>query len=300
MKQIKNRCLFNSRTPLAIFSVFLLFWTSGVTSPLPGPPISIQAHEPVESLIQVGENHLNFKVIKGNSLTILCESGGGMDSTEWSKLAPVLAQETGAAIVTYDRAGFGKSDLPETAYDMREEVEWLWQGLQKLGLEKNLILMGHSYGGWLIRLIASEHPDSIRGLVFIDPFTTEFVEALGVEYLDNHPAAGKLPFDTTHPEKLTKMERALARMVGKGLGPKLEVMRKTSIPSGIPVRIITCGKKFLPKPEEQQAWRQAHKQMAASIKGAKLLVAEKSGHMIPWAQPEIIIEAVTEIIDLLE
>jgi len=251
-------------------------------------------------MIKVGKYSLNFQVIKGGSLTILLEAGGGMDSTEWSKLAPVLAQKTGATVVSYDRAGFGKSDLPEIPCDMREEVDWLWQGLKQLRLDKNLILMGHSYGGWMIRLIASENPDVIKGMVFVDPFTTEFVDALGVEYLDNHPMAGKHPFDTSHPEKLTKMERAMVRMVGKGLGPKVEVMRNTSIPPDIPVRVITCGKKFLPKPEEQQAWRKAHEDMTASIEGAILLVAEQSGHMVPWAQPEIIIEAVTEIIDLIK
>lgn len=289
-----------SNASLAVAALFLLIVLSGAISTLAASPSSIQAKESVKTMIKIGKYHLNFQVIKGGSLTILLEAGGGMDSTEWSKLAPVLAQKTGATVVSYDRAGFGKSDLPETPYDMLEEVDWLWQGLKQLGLDKNLILMGHSYGGWLIRLIASEHPNSIRGMVFIDPFTTEFVYALGVEYLDNHPMAGKLPFDTSHPEKLTKQQRALVRMVGKGLGPKVEVMRKTSVPPGIPVRVITCGKKFYPKLEEQQAWRQAHEQMTASIKGAILLVAEQSAHMVPWTQPEIIIEAMTEVIDLIE
>jgi len=40
--------------------------------------------------------------------------------------------------------------------------------------------------------------------------------------------------------------------------------------------------------------------MAASIEGAVLRVAEQSSHMIPWMQPDIIIEAVTEIISLIK
>jgi pimeloyl-ACP methyl ester carboxylesterase len=285
---------------LIILVVSLAVWATGVTSLLAANPSADQAGEPVESLVKVGSYRLNFKVIKGSSLNILLEAGGGMDSTEWTKIAPVLAQKTGATVISYDRAGFGKSDLPDIPYDMREEVDWLWQALKQLDLDKNLILAGHSYGGWLIRLIASEHPEAIKGMVFVDPFTNELVEALGVEYLDEHPMAGKLPFDTSHPENLSRMERALLRMVGKGLGPKIEVMKKTSVPPGIPVRIITCGKKFLPKPEEQQAWRKAHEDLAASIEGAVLLVAEKSAHMIPWSQPEIIINAIVEIIGLLE
>lgn len=279
----------------------LLVWTPGaVMTPQAESPSSLQKYEPIETLIQVGKWRLNFNVIAGGSLTILCESGGGMDSREWTRLAPVLAQKTGATVVSYDRAGFGKSDLPDIPCDMRQEVNWLWQGLKQLGLDKNLILLGHSYGGWLIRLIASEHPDAVKGMVFVDPFTTEFVDALGIEYLDNHPMAGKLPFDTSHPEKLNKMQRALVRMVGEGLKPKVEVMRDTSLPPGIPVRIITCGKPFLPKPEEHKAWREAHERMTASIEGAVLLIAEESAHMIPMAQPEIIIDALTDIISLVK
>lgn len=265
-----------------------------------GPPeglsVSEQEIETVESLIDVGEYRLNFKVIKGQEFTILLESGGGMDSKEWTRIAPELARKTKAAIVSYDRAGFGKSDLPETPGDMREEVEWLWRGLKKLKLDTNLILVGHSFGGWMIRLFASEHPKVVRGIVFVDPFTNEFVDRLGVDYLDNHPMAGKLPFDASEPERLSKYQRALVRMVGGGLRPKMEIMRTTSVPAGIPVQIITSGKRFFPKTEEQEAWRQSHEQLAASIKDAKLIVAENSGHMIPQSQPDLILETVMDVI----
>ena len=276
-----------------VAALFLSFWTSGTIQAQAAYPLSNQE---IETLVEIGEYRLNFQVIKGGRLTILLEAGGGMHSSEWSKLAPELAHKTGATIVSYDRAGFGKSDLPETPHDMREEVDWLWQGLQKLDLDKNLILVGHSFGGWMIRLIASEHPEVIRGMVFVDPFTNEFVDLLGVEYLDNHPMTGKLPFDTSQPDKLTKIQRALVRMVGDGLGPKIEIMRKTSIPPDIPVLVITSGKPFFPKTEEQEAWRLSHERMTASIKGAILIVAEKSDHMIPWRQPDLIVEAVTKVI----
>jgi pimeloyl-ACP methyl ester carboxylesterase len=135
-------------------------------------------------------------------------------------------------------------------------------------------------------------------MVFIDPFSTEFVDILGVKYLDDHPMTGKLPFDTSKPEKLTKFQRALARMVSDGLGRKTEIMRKTTIPEGIPVRLITSGKAMLPKPEEQAAWRKSHQQIVEKISGAKLIVAEQSGHMIPYSQPKLIIDTIIEIVQL--
>ncbi len=281
----------------AFFSTLLILGESPIKR---GQQDFKQDIEAVETLVLIGKYHLNFKFVKGGDLTILLEAGGGMDSNEWNRIAPALAQKTGATVVSYDRAGFGKSDLPDNKHDMQEEVEWLWLGLQKLNLNRKLILVGHSFGGWMIRMFASEHPDVVRGMVFVDPFTNEFVDLLGIEYLDNHPMAGKLPFDASQPDKLTKLQRALVRMVGDGLSPKMEIMRKTSIPPGIPVLLITSGRQFLPKIVEQEAWRRAHEQMIASIEGATLVVAEKSDHMIPFRQPDLIIEAVIKVIELSE
>ncbi len=296
---MKRLCLFMSvplALPLLVAGLALSFWTMAATPARASIPLLRQEAEAVESLVQVGKYRLNFRIIEGGEPTILLEAGGGMDSRVWNNITAELARKTGATIVSYDRAGFGKSDLPETPLDMREEVGWLWQGLKKLKRDQGLILVGHSFGGWMIRLFASEHPEVVRGMVFVDPFTNEFVDMMGVEYLDNHPMAGKIPFDTSQPEKLTKLQRALVRMVGDGLGSKMEVMRKTSVPSDIPVIVMTAGKPFLPKTEEQEAWRRSHEQLTASIKGAMLIVAEESDHMIPARQPDLIIEAVMKVI----
>lgn len=260
-----------------------------------------QPAQAVEKLVDVGGYGLNFRVIPGQSPAILLESGGGMDSTEWNGLAPRLARETGATVIAYDRAGFGKSDLPESKYDLREDTDALWRGLRTLGLDRDLILVGHSYGGFLIRFEAAERPESVRGLVFVDPFTVEFVDAFGIEYCNNHPMMGKLPFDASRPETLSKLQRAMVRMVGapgSNLAEKMTVMRKAVVPTGIPVRVVTAGITFLPKPEEQKAWREAHERFAASIKGATLVVAEKSGHMIPYSQPDLLVSVISEVVRL--
>jgi len=260
-----------------------------------------QVAEAVEKLVDVGGYNLNFRIIPGHGHAILLEAGGGMDSTEWNVLAPRLARETGATVIAYDRAGFGKSDLPETKYDLREDTAALWRGLRTLGLDRNLVLVGHSYGGFLIRFEAAEHPDSVRGLVFVDPFTVEFVDMFGIEYCNNHPMMGKLPFDTSRPETLSKLQRAMVRMAGapvRNLAENMIVMRKAVIPEGIPVRVITSGTIWLPKPEERKAWRESHERFTASIKGATLVLAEKSGHMIPFSQPDLIVSVVAEVMHL--
>jgi pimeloyl-ACP methyl ester carboxylesterase len=266
-------------------------------------PSSGRSAQAVEKLVDVGGYKLNFQIIKGQGPVILLEAGGGLDSMEWATIAPRLAQETGATVIAYDRAGFGKSDLPDTKCDLHEDTAALWRGLRALGLDRDLILVGHSYGGFLIRFEAAEHPEAVRGIVFVDPFTVEFVDTLGVEYCNNHPMMGKLPFDTSRPETLSKEQRALVRMVGApdlNLAEKMAVMRQTVVPEGIPVRLITAGIAFLPKPEEQKAWQESEQRFAASIKGAVIIVAEKSGHMIPFTEPDLVVSVVSEVTRLVK
>jgi pimeloyl-ACP methyl ester carboxylesterase len=278
---------------VAMWSMRMIGFANASAEDNPGPAV-------VDTLVRVDGFNLNFRIFKGGSPNILLEAGGGMDLTEWKNIAPELAAKTGATVICYDRAGFGKSDLPDHPCDMKVEAGWLWQSLKHLGYEQNIILVGHSYGGWMIRMEASENPDAVRGIVFIDPFSVEFVDLMGVDYLDQHPMTGKLPFDTSQPEKLTKQQRALVRMVDKGLGPKVAIMRNTTIPKGIPVFIIKSALPTWPKEEEQNAWNQALHKMAASIEGSELIVAKESNHMIPFQQSDLVIDTVIKAIHLAE
>jgi len=299
LKISSGECKAFSKPGMVIFALLCFsMWSTGMIGSAiasaqddPGPAV-------VDTLVRVDGFHLNFRIYSGGSPTILLEAGGGMGLTEWDDIAPELVKKTGATVVSYDRAGFGKSDLPEQSSDMKVEAGWLWKSLKQLGFEKDIILVGHSYGGWMIRIEASENPDAVSGIVFIDPFSVEFVDLMGIAYLDQHPMAGKLPFDTSQPEKLTKQERAMMRMVGDGLGPKVEIMRKTTVPKGIPVFIIKSAIPTFPKEEEQKAWNQALDRMAASIEGSVLIVAEKSTHMIPFMQPDLVVDTVAKTIDL--
>ena len=82
---------------------------------------------------------------------------------------------------------------------------------------------------------------------------------------------------------------------GSNLAEKIAVMRQAVVPEGIPVRVISAGIAFLSKPEEQKAWRESHERFTASMNGAILVVAEKSGHMIPFSEPDLFVSVVSEV-----
>jgi len=237
---------------------------------------------------------LHFVVLRGEGPGVLLEAGGGEDLTQWDRIPQAIRARSGATVISYSRAGFGRSDLPDTAYDMEQEVNWLMSGLRRLGLDHDLILVGHSYGGWLIRLIAHEHPEVVNGLVFVDPFSHELVERVGIETIDqmsNAAASEAIP-----EAERTKAQRADIRMMRGGVGPKARLMASTVFPQAVPYRVITCGLTDWLGPAGP-VWRSVHEELAGYTPYGKLLVAEGARHMIPAEAPDVVVDAVAAILE---
>jgi pimeloyl-ACP methyl ester carboxylesterase len=95
------------------------------------------------------------------------------DSTVWDKVASAVARKTGATILTYDRAGLGKSEPVPGPYKIDNEVTALDRALRSMKLEP-LIIVAHSYGGFLAALFSSEHQQQIRGVILIDANLASF------------------------------------------------------------------------------------------------------------------------------
>jgi pimeloyl-ACP methyl ester carboxylesterase len=87
-------------------------------------------------------------------------------SVEWSLVQPEVAKF--ARVCSYDRAGDGWSDWgphPRTLHQIVYELHAL---LEKGGVHSPLILVGHSYGGWLVRLYASTYAQDVAGMVLVE------------------------------------------------------------------------------------------------------------------------------------
>jgi pimeloyl-ACP methyl ester carboxylesterase len=106
--------------------------------------------------------------------TVVFESGLSSPLEMWSWVQAAVAEV--APTISYDRAGIGRSDpgeQPRTAERIRGEFERL---LEVLDVRGPLILVGHSYGGMLLRAFAQEHPDRVAGVVLIDAAHPEQLE----------------------------------------------------------------------------------------------------------------------------
>lgn len=118
-------------------------------------------------LISIGTHRLHIRCDGNGAPAVVFDAALGASSLSWSLVQPAVAAVTRAC--AYDRAGFGWSDagpLPRTAGRLSEE---LWELLRRAGVPVPYLLVGHSFGGFVTRLLASRHPESVAGLVLIEP-----------------------------------------------------------------------------------------------------------------------------------
>src|SRR6266702_6080953 len=119
---------------------------------------------PPGQLIDLGGWRLHLNCLgkaAASQPTVILEAGAGDFSVDWSLVQPGIARF--ARVCSYDRAGSGWSDLgprPRTLHQIVWELHTL---LDKAGVKPPFVLVGHSYGGWLVRLYASTYPADVAG-----------------------------------------------------------------------------------------------------------------------------------------
>ncbi len=240
-----------------------------------------------DTLVNVGEHALHLEVREGTRLlTIVLEAGGGADASSWATVPDSLAQRTGATIVTYDRAGLGRSELGPADLTPEDEVRDLREALDRLGTPPPTILVATSYGGMLALLHAALYPDHVVGLVLVDPMNPVFVQETGDFVQSTVP-------DIAEPEN--DRERVVVRM--KRTFDDLTA-RTSAIEPGleIPMIILTAGEPWWGDEEIDRAWRWSHEVMAGRSPNRELVVARSSDHDVPEERPDLIVSAVKRLL----
>jgi len=126
---------------------------------------------PPGRLVTVGTHRLHIRCEGDGAPSVIFDAALGGSSLSWTLVQPAVARATRAC--SYDRAGFGWSDagpLPRTAGRVADELHAL---LHAAAVPKPYVLVGHSYGGLVMRVYAARHPDEVAGLVLIEPAVPE-------------------------------------------------------------------------------------------------------------------------------
>jgi len=143
-------------------------WTLLCALILSAPISSALATEPKPpgSLVDLGGHRLHINCAGKGSPTVVVENGLGDFSFDWFLVQPRVSAYT--RICTYDRAGYAWSDPGPTPRTFAQLNLELRDALTKLGEHGPFVLVGHSFGGPVVRNFATTYPDKVVGVVLVD------------------------------------------------------------------------------------------------------------------------------------
>jgi pimeloyl-ACP methyl ester carboxylesterase len=285
---------------------------------------------PRRQLIEIGNRVLCARVM-GNGPTVVLEAGGAGEGTN-EDFGGVLEARLAAfaTVVTYDRAGSGRSDGPphRSVAEMADDLDAL---IRSVGCATPVVIVGWSAGGLVAEMFAVRHPDKVAGLVLLDPsematesgnletlmlpFNTVFLSVIALALLLGLPrtrvgrAVLRRMATNFDQDQLDWLYRYVdshrwagvqtARMIprlGRYVRETKSALSSASLPD-VPVRIV------IPQPRPP-GWKSvyarldaAHRALAARFTRVELVPAYGTTHQwLPVERPDVIIAAVRDLL----
>jgi pimeloyl-ACP methyl ester carboxylesterase len=151
---------------------FALVFSTLVTTPVPPKPIG--------RLIDLGGHRLHINCTGKGSPTVVVENGLGDFSFDWALVQRKVERTT--RICTYDRGGYAWSDpgpKPRTFAQLNLELH---DALLRVGERGPFVLVGHSYGGGVVREYTRTYGADVAGLVFVDIVSESQIIPMGPKH----------------------------------------------------------------------------------------------------------------------
>jgi len=251
----------------------------------------------IENMIDVGGRKLHCCVYGNGSPAVVLVSGLGAPQAYWNSVIPDLAAKT--TVVTYDRAGVGKSEIGDLPAHGEQSAKDLHVLLDRLGVPRPYILVGHSFGGNVVRLFASRYTDDMGGLILEDTqhedVLNELRKILEGKDLESFEQ-NLLPMFSEPENPITEVDyRNITR----------EQLRKSKPLPRVPFVILTSAdraKAMQPLFSDEAIGKMLeldsalNKKLTALIPGGREIIVEGTGHDIHVDKPEVLIAPVVEMI----
>jgi pimeloyl-ACP methyl ester carboxylesterase len=225
---------------------------------------------------------------------------------------PILAEVARfAPVIAYDRAGTGESawdGQPPTPVRVGIRLERL---LQQLDAPPPYVLVGHSWGGALARYFVGRRPETVAGVLYLDPTDITLTSADLIAVFESF-GAGPAEYDafdrmmkqamTSAPEPL----RAESEVIMALLESDPESRAIPAAPD-VPTSVIVAGRVAAPPqgllPFDTKAYADAMqasqaRRLRSWVKGGGTFeVATAAGHMIHANDPRLVIRAIRRLVE---
>jgi pimeloyl-ACP methyl ester carboxylesterase len=289
--------------------------------------IDERKYPPPGRLVDVGGYRLHLNCTGEGAPTVVMDAGLGGGALDWSTVQPEVAKF--ARVCTYDRAGMAWSDTgtqPRTSQQIVKELHTL---LGNAGVQAPYILVGHSIAGIYVQLYASEYSDEVAGMVLVDsthenqfsrkdlpqipsfyPLLIKIASPFGIARIMNQVGAHSpnLPPEIESQRAAiyshTRSMYSIADEIS-AIPASIEQLRAAPMRLGDkPLIVLTRGlKEESPSgsPDEAervgQAWAELQADLARRSSNGKQIIAERSGHYIQFYQPDLVIDAIRQVVE---
>jgi pimeloyl-ACP methyl ester carboxylesterase len=312
-----------------------VWWCAAGFAVMVGAALSVEAiaegrdrgrFPPPGHMVDVGGRKLHVLCNgKASGPTVVIEQGAGSPSILWWPVQNEVAAF--ARVCTYDRAGYLWSEDAARVRSLEERVTDLHAVLAGADVPGPYIMVGHSFGGPLIRLFARRYRDAVAGMVLVDtpeetvilrPSYDDYATKLGyfARALEVASRLGVIRlaslFMTDVPHGLSRHDfdamkalavqpaffRAMADDPASFSRERdtLGSLSGAGALGDMPLVVVTHGQKF-PGPAAvlEDGWLDGQHRLAALSSRGTLVVAERSNHMVQSDQPEIVLAAIMRV-----
>lgn len=120
----------------------------------------------MESQLVINNQLINyFSFNEGKKPTVIFLHGWGSSSWVWRGLADKFSDDF--CVFALDFPGFGKSSIPNKPFGVGDYAEIVKSFIEKKNL-KEVILIGHSFGGRIAIKLSALHPELVKKIILID------------------------------------------------------------------------------------------------------------------------------------
>jgi pimeloyl-ACP methyl ester carboxylesterase len=270
--------------------------------------------------VDIGGGRMMYIECQGSgSPTVLLISGNGAASDLWhaaDQKGPAVyddIQKT-TRVCAYDRPGalrldrtLSRSDAVSQPTSPQNGVDDLAALLKAADVPGPYVLVAHSFGGTIARVFAGEHPDEVKGIVFVDALSPEFRAQMTptewesykrasvrlAETLAAYPDLERQNFDETLDQ--TAAAAALRPM-------PVVVLTATDKWGDVVPKLVQAGDLPADTPPNlgavmDRASAAAQNELATLVPGAVHITDTHSGHNIMIDNAPVVIQAIRMVVD---
>ncbi|MDY6976546.1 MAG: alpha/beta hydrolase [Pseudomonadota bacterium] len=263
--------------------------------------VSFGAHAKAQIQVEYGKfkvdsYELSYSCAGSGAPNVFLEPPSGISAEmAFAKIFLQIAKTN--KVCFYERLGFRESDEPseglnQTVKNYSSELEHL---IKLKSDSKKLVLVGYSFGGFVMRYFAAKHPEQVDSILLIDAAHENWIQSM------------KSSMTQSDWSKMQSILDWFQKNLGHNVWDSQFEVANAKLPENMEIRIVSRG---LPHETIRQAgvsedgiriYNELHDKYQAEqlnlTKHTTRVIANKSSHLIVDSEPHIVMEQLSALLN---